>query len=225
MIKGYPIEVRATWIARASWCHYDSKLKATNSLLRTIPQASDTTSRGSEIHSLLETKIHRNPSTKRFVTIIKALEPLYSEILGVRVYAHPDNYFVRPGTKTVRIVEYKTSLQKPTSFQVFPASLQLRTYHLVLQPIVEKIGYELDDTHLLIFFNRPKSIKQLRALQSFFIESNLKATLDEIQFIFDMWAGKANPIPPMQWKCNICIPVKRMFCPWFQSQKRGEEHE
>jgi len=225
MIKGFPTEVRATWIARASWCHYDSKLKATHSFLRTVAMSSDITSKGSLIHNYLELKVHRNPSTARFLTIIKSLEPLYRDILGTRIYAHPDNYFVLPGTRCVRIVEYKTSRQKPTPFQIFPASLQLRVYHLVLEPIVKGIGYELEDAHLLIFFNRPRDLGELRGIQSFFIEANPKATLDEIRYIFDMWANKEKPIPPMDWKCEICMPAKKIFCPWYQSRKGERVHE
>jgi len=226
MIKGFPKEVRASWIARAKWCHYQSRLRACSLATRLTPIYTERTQQGSYLHKLIDLRKRNNESTTRFKAVIASNEPIYRTVLGVKIYAHPDDYWVLQDTKRVRLIEYKTSKQKPTPAQFFPASFQLQIYDLVLKPLVSRLGYVLADEHLLIYYNAPEHVEKLRPIKTYVVEANLEATLDEIRYIFEMWRGRAKPIPPQAWKCeDTCHPLYQRLCPWYPKLKEASGND
>jgi len=218
MIYGFPKEVRTSWIARAKWCNYESKIRATTAWIRRkLKPIEEKLKEGYLTHQRLEAG-RVSKETEQLMNAIRESEPIYRKIHGVRVYAHPDRIVVTK--KGVMFIEYKTTKLKPTNFQIYPAQMQLEIYLYVFKPLLKKLGFKLAPKHKILFYTRGKKPRRLAQV---FVSLDETRLLDEIKFIFDMWRGKAKPIPPAIWKCRLCRkqnPLYYKVCPWYARLKR-----
>jgi len=231
MIKGYPKEVRTSWIKRFFWCAEESRLLALNPREASHIKATKASERGVEVHRWLEQRTP-SPSERKVRRLISAHQPIYRILDGTRIFAHPDEF--RVFRKSVKIVEHKSidcpnwtkyyryEFKNDDRFLVFDQSrferdfryvvccarAQVQVYCWVLEPFLAQFGYRLAPVHWIIYRER----RDFDEVAKIAVEFNREDVESMIREIFAVWAGKKKAKPPAQWKCKGCHPYFKVRC-------------
>jgi len=226
LIKGYPIDVRASWFARNFWCSEEARIKATMMRFRTFAHKQrEIEAMGRHIHVILENR-KKTEEIEDFLNLLRTIEPLSFTYRGVKVYFHPDDFRIRK--REVSVVEYKTVESKPNRF-VYPiGETQLKIYLYGLSKILPKLStfYSLAKRHKVMYWKRiSKRKKKLRLVDVrwVFWDDAVKAEVEDIMdSCFKIWDKKVLPIPPREFKCRQCPYHIRKFCRYFTGQLKLE---
>lgn len=172
-----------------------------------------TIKRGTEYHKRnLERHIKEYKNLKR---LLESLAP-YRNDLGFfeRQYKEhsiggdPD-WFAQRNLRRISLFEEKHITSKTLGpFRVPPASLQLRTYCFIMEPIFKDLGFSLYPTHKLFYFyqrtGEPLAIRD--------VTYNEELYLQELDKVIRVVQDQENPIPPNPSKCLRCAKNYREKC-------------
>jgi len=230
MIKGFPVEVHASWIARHYWCAEQARIFALEPVgvlemkpRESLPEVPAWSFWGTFLHDILERRKHwrgnRQAPTESFKNLIRAHAPLSFTLWNTRIFFTPDDFrFTYPH---VRIIEYKSTLRYPSRFALAKDMFQLRIYCLGLHRFFQEYyrDLKLDKVHRLQYYKAPRKVNdRVRVLKTFHVyidDARLREIDHEIKHVFLVWRGKVPPKPPVVFKCHSCAPYFKVRCRFF----------
>lgn len=217
MIKGFPEEIRASWLSRSWWCHEESRIKATSGGPRGVGQKeTKAMTVGLEVHEQLAARKFP-PEVVKLERLLAANAPLYGIFEGTRIYIHPDEHRIKD--LAVSIVEHKTTSRMPGIYQTCQSTFQVKTYVYVEKQILPKLGYRGGFKHRVMYWKRPTKTKpKLRLLKVVPVIYYGWEFEDDLHLIFEVWRGNRAPIPPALWKCGQCHPFYRTRCRFYTGE-------
>jgi len=204
--------VHAHWIGRYYWC-------AQYFLLRLEGHQPDISQRQSVIkgrqvdewlktrpRSEGETKIleklnqYRNPDTNEF----------HRDYRDWELIGDPDDFLFDFKNRIVIIREYKTiaGFNAVSTYVLGPASLQLKTYAYILQPIFKKLKWKVAGHHYVEFYTRNGIF-----IDRYIIPYDIDEYLKTLDYLYRLTKKQEEIIPPQRWKCKSC-PLTDV-CPLF----------
>mgnify|MGYP000406752234 CR=1 FL=1 len=191
------LQTRASILARYWYCAEECRLLFNG--FESKP--TEAKSRGDKIHKWLAQR-PKTPTEIRLISKLEELKPFYRDYKGVRIFGTPDDYKVK--RKKVALEEYKSvsgwgSVDFWEKFEYPCAEFQINTYHFIMQPILERLGYELKDLGYIYLFDRTGRFMRKYSVR--FIESMYLADLDTVLAVV---TGEMQPIPPKSFKCKTC---------------------
>lgn len=128
----------------------------------------------------------------------------------MEVFVHADDFRV---TKRVAVVEEHKTIQSRAGLAYFEryslpcAELQARVYTWVMEPILEKIGFNGSDHAMIELFDRSG-----RHLKYYRVPYQVGTFLEELTQILRVYKGLEEPIPPSPLKCRGCKPPFKTHC-------------
>lgn len=204
-----PPKIRTHVIARYWWCAEQSRL------LALYPELSDREPKGcmlggTRVHDWLEAR----PKSKSEQALIDKLQDYYPFTRlfeDVTISGTPDDiqivYF--QGKRFVKLSEFKTvSHYKLDPLVTCQASLQVKIYCWILEPILKELGYRLSAVHDVALYNR-NSAHYIGKREFHYRSQEVEK---ELHRIFEMYRGNVPPIPPTPWKCQVCDKELKERC-------------
>jgi len=230
MIKGFPEEIRASWLAKYWYCAEMSRIRALEPIHveeienSELPPVAAWSFWGTCLHDMLERRKHwsgNKPSqTESFKSTLRGHMPLSFKIERTRIFFHPDNYIVH--YPRVQIIEYKSTYTYPTTYKLVCDRFQLQVYIIGLKRVLKNIfkDLKLAERHRLQYYKMlQRPTDKIKVLRTFYIYTRseaVKETPRHIREIFKVWRRKRDPLPPHIRKCRRCIDYWRFRCRFYR---------
>jgi len=225
-----PTRYRSSILAGRYWCDEQMRLKVIGEIMNTddMKPASQlaAASEGTRLHEELYNTARRYPWEEEFLTTIS--EYMVDDMGFVRKFhgielfdhltGHPDDFQVTP-SKKVSVVEYKTVASDNEWWRKFilaTAKIQAAVlYPYIMEPIIYRLGYEIADTHAVIFYDRSKD----KVIDYRTFKYSPEASELFLEECFEIIRGERETIQPRKHKCYMCpIPIM-LECTFYKARR------